>query len=329
MKSKCFSAICFTLVFLPVVALTACAEDPARITCVIPDKLDTVFWSDIEDGIREEADAEDVRLSMIYTETGSGAMSINLNDAINIALLSSTDSLILSYNDADEDTDRELKEARRQGIRVVLVDSDAEEELRDGYVGIDNEQAGFELAGYALSQIDPEKKVLLPIMPNYKKKENFIARMQGIREAFEEFPDRLIEFDLPEYAEIQAASEIRKQILNGSGIGAIICCSERMSIMSAQALSSIRESGETTSDEIFLYGFDRSDETEKLLQSGLMKALVSQNSKKMGMESVKIACALLNEEDPENDRSRIRLVPFELLTDSEGEENSERESGDE
>ena len=45
-----------------------------------------------------------------------------------------------------------VEEARRQGMKVVLVDSDAGKEFRDAYVGTDNVQAGY-LAVQALDEL--------------------------------------------------------------------------------------------------------------------------------------------------------------------------------
>ena len=125
-----------------------------RIMCIIPEKRDTVFWSEIEDGIRQEAEAEQIELSVIYTETKSAVSSIGINDALEIALLARADAVILSYNDADENTNEALLRARQEGIKIIFVDSDADSRLRDRYVGIDNEEAGYQLARYALSQME-------------------------------------------------------------------------------------------------------------------------------------------------------------------------------
>lgn len=310
------------------------AEDHMRIMCIIPEKRDTVFWSEIEDGIRQEAEAEQIELSVIYTETKSAVSSIGINDALEIALLARADAVILSYNDADENTNEALLRARQEGIKIIFVDSDADSRLRDRYVGIDNEEAGYQLARYALSQMEEGSVAFVPIMSNYNDKANFRARIEGIRKAFQDCPDRLTEYKVASDSKIQRVAEIRAQLSEAAPVGALICCNEQVSVMGAQVLDSLAEGG-----TIGLYGFDRSGETELLLQNGKLSALVSQNNTDLGIESVKAAVGLLGPEqevadkdvadkevedkeveDKEmaNKEEEIHLVEFELLTEGSG-----------
>lgn len=68
------------------------------------------------------------------------AMTWTAEDAWNLILMSGVDVIIADGNIPNTEV---VEKARQKGMKIILVDSDPGQELRDIYVGTDNKQAGY------------------------------------------------------------------------------------------------------------------------------------------------------------------------------------------
>ncbi|MCI7812609.1 MAG: substrate-binding domain-containing protein [Lachnospiraceae bacterium] len=311
MDKKCFFRIALSLGFfcsvlcLSIVShtTTLAGEANHRITCIIPSRQETVFWKEIDDSIRDAADDCQLELTMLYTNSSEQSMTMSLNDAIETAILFDTEAIITSYTKANADTDELLKRARQAGIYVIFLDCDGPPELRDVYVGIDNEAAGYAIGMYAKNQLEDGEKALLCYSLGEQNIQNFSERLNGIIRAFESCPDSIQTFSLSDSNDLMRILELETYITHNASIKALIATRERATIVSSQLLSRLDMSG-----EISLYGFDQSDETMSLLENNQITALVCQQHYDMGYQSVILAHQLLEGETLLSDFCKIDFL---------------------
>ena len=275
-----------------------------RMTCIIPDKSGMGYWATIEQAITRRAKELGVEMAVINPSGDNAVGTISLNDAIDIAMLTDTQAIILSYNDTDEITDEKLKEAREMGIRIVFIDRDADRQLRDIYVGIDNEEAGYHLGCMARDSLAEGELAMLVTVPDYLERENFRDRLQGISQAFADCPERLAETTLITNSDPERILELHGVLQEITNVKAMIFCSERMTLIGSQVYKRI---GDTS---LRLYGFDLSEKTMETLENGEIEAILYQNNETMGTASVNCALALV-EGKPLTDEDGI--IAYEIL----------------
>ena len=262
------------------------APESFRATAIIPYKPDVVFWKEIGEGLRAEAGRRNVALTMIYTEANEKYVPMDINSALETAILVHTGAIILSFSaDADEKTEELLIRAREEGIYVVLVDNDADASLRDACVTIDNREAGAALGRLAAEGLEDGQKALLVYSGMTEDRMNMAQRLEGIRSVFPE--GQLMEWKSDEKAPSQDWSG---QLSGGTAIGAVITVSERSTVAASQLLAR-----DPLLSGIKVYGFDYTEETAPLLSGGSAAAIVGQQPFLMGSKSVETALALLRE----------------------------------
>lgn len=110
-----------------------------RIAGILSEK--STYWQEILQGIEDGCQKEglsffDIDISM---EDGD-AMTWTAEDAWNLILMSGVDVIIADGNIPNTEV---VEKARQKGMKIILVDSDPGQELRDIYVGTDNKQAGY------------------------------------------------------------------------------------------------------------------------------------------------------------------------------------------
>lgn len=129
-----------------------------RAAAVMPKQTNS-FWEGVWQGVTEGALDEGLRLSKYDYSTGGSTEE--MNEKLDTAILSDTQGIIFCANQYTESrTAALLKAARERGIRIVLCDTDADQELRDLFVGMDNEKVGKDCADY-LKQRGSAAKILL------------------------------------------------------------------------------------------------------------------------------------------------------------------------
>lgn len=292
------------------VFVKATVQTPVRIAAILPQRSDVSFWSDIEEGMKQAADQYNVELSVLYTKSTNPSLALEINPALEIAIMIRPDAILVSYADADERTDQLLLEAREANIKVVLVDNDSDERLRDYCVGIDNATAGQLIAQAVMSELDTGKKATLIDFDG--QRQNIRQRADGVRQCFQSAGEDLITIILPSETQLERMIELEKMLEQHPDIGAIITCEELSTLSAAHLLS-----GRGLSDTINLYGFDLTKDTQKLLEENIIRALLVQNPVSMGVESIKASLALINGKSPEADSIHqvVRLCYREDLQD--------------
>lgn len=298
------SAALLCLILLCAPAAAPAEEAPWRIACIIPMYQEIRFWQDIHSGIKQAAADYGVHLSLLYTRHNEPALSLSLDDALSIAILSDVDAIVTSYTLATEETDRLLESAREAGIFVIMLDCDAPKALRDIYVGIDNQAAGVEIGESVLSNLAPGESALLVYSKTSIGSKNLIERLEGIELAFADTPDVLATFVLEDSTTVRSVFSISTYLEENPSVSAIIAINENSTLVCAQAADRI-----SPQRTILRYGFDESDETLSYLDSGNLSMLICQPNSKMGYTAIETAVALLEGESFSSDIVPIDYIP--------------------
>lgn len=285
-------------------------EKQHRITGIVPSRSETVYWQEINDSMFAAAEENQVDLSVLYTENNDSYIAMDLNDAVEIAILTEAEAVILPYSKADETTDELLLRARAAGIKVVLIDCDSGHKLRDAYIGIDNKAAGYALGSHVLENLGKNEKVLLTISAVSETKPNIKERVEGFRRAFEEATGRLQISVVHAETELAQIIERENYIKAIDDLGAVVAMSERETITGAQLLAQMG-----LGNKVGLYGFDQTEETMGLLEEGKLKALIGQKHQQMGSKSIETALQLIEGKEISSD---LGSIDYELICGEEG-----------
>ncbi|MCD8022305.1 MAG: substrate-binding domain-containing protein [Lachnospiraceae bacterium] len=298
-------AIVLFFIFLVLFSAHAAADELHQVTGMLPNKSETVYWSEMIEAMYEAAEENGIELSILYTEEKILYTELTVNSALEIAGLSGAEAIILPYSKADEDTDELLLQLREAGVKIILVDCDGASELRDAFVGIDNFVAGYALGTYVFENLAEDQNVILSTTVLSSAKPNIAERIEGFQSAFEGEEDRLFLFEGDGEEEITNTQELTSMIEEQENIGALVALSERATLTSTQILSRLG-----LSDEIALYGFDRTDDTLALLEAGSLQALIGQQHREVGRISIETALKLINGEELSSD---LVTVDYELI----------------
>lgn len=213
-----------------------------------------------------------------------------------------------------------VEKARQKGMKIILVDSDPGQELRDIYVGTDNKQAGY-LAVQTLDKLYGIDRGAIVVQDN----ENAAAvseRFNGICEALKQkWPEVEIKFsEMPWYSERMSNSSIEKLLLENSDIQAIFGLMESETTLYAQILKQMH-----LEQKVHLITFDCSEKMLELLREGVVDAIIVQQSYEIGYESAEIAAHLAKGEVLEKDTVYIdcSVISQKDLPFSEREKNAD------
>lgn len=273
-----------------------------RVTCIIPSRIDTSFWRDIDANMRKASEDLNMDATMIYVGT-SGRLAIRQSDATEIAILAETQAIVTAYPNDDQKTADLLRDARKSGIYVVLIDSDSSKDIRDVFVGLDNSAAGDALGRAALKKLESGRSALL-IASGARRHPHMAEREDAIRRAFDENSKELEILIPTTHNDLLLASLIEEELRNNN-IGVIISTTERNTVICSQVIKRLDMTG-----SVALYGFDRSEDTMELLEKGEIQALLCQRHAEMGYEGVKTAASLIRGVQYESD---TQAIEFEIL----------------
>lgn len=264
------------MIFLLVltVLLSGCAaagrepELPMRISAILPHN-DYGYWTIVADGMHDAGLRLPVDVKIHIPDLNYNVPQ--MTELIRQDTAAQVDALIVQGIE-DEDYISALEEAKAQGIRVVLVDTNLPSFQADLYVGTDNYAAGMEL-GYRLIEATggKAKVAVLSGSPQYP---NLEERLQGIRDATASH--RGIEILRVEYDHYDAMTVMEKYYM---------ICRETPQI---DTLVAIEGTGGQTLGQMsgvdfkHILVFDDMEETLSGLERGIFDGIIGQQKYEMG-----------------------------------------------
>lgn len=272
---------------------------PYRVAGIVSTKSN--YWQELYSGIEEGC--RELGLSFFNFDISledSDSLTWTADEAWKLALMSDVDAIIADGNLPDEEM---VKAARERGVVVVLVDSDAKTELRDAYVGTDNEQAG-KLAVQVLNEQYgiTDGSVMLQTHTDLQA---VSQRGAAIGEALrQECPEiKIVQLQIQGYTDIVFNSSLEETIANCDNLQAIFSLMESETAPYVQALKRLN-----VDDHVRLIAFDLSDDLLEYLREGVIDALIVQQSYEIGYKSARIVDELLRGEKLEEDTVYIECL---------------------
>lgn len=249
-----------------------------RIAAVMPDKTDS-FWKGVWNGTEQQADEMEVNLSKYRYSTGDNVDGIV--QKLETAILSKTQGILLCANQYQSEEIRKLlKEARKSEIKIVLCDTDADADLRDAFIGVDNEKVGKECAKYIQKQKKIKKVILIK---NRQEQISGATRQRAL--AFEESLNSQVSMEsLILSGDENENFHLLKNTLEMAEEGtAVLCFNSSTTILAAQTIKRMRKES-----EVMFIGFSESEDALTYTKEGIIDRLYTQDNEELGRKSAEI-----------------------------------------
>lgn len=196
-----------------------------------------------------------------------------------------------------------LKKAKEQGIYIVVVDSDLEDEtLADCTITSDNYGAGCIVGQYFLEHHTQAELVVM----THETAKSGLDRVRGFLDQVEGQPGIRIVKKINCDGQLEIAMPKLQQVIDaGTSFDSVFCLNDLASVGVVAALDENQ-----MLDQIEVYGIDASPDAKALIKEGMIEASAAQFPSRIGQAAADSIYKLLNGEAVE----RRTFVPVELVT---------------
>ena len=224
--------------------------------------------------------------------TGAEAAATEYNMQLTIAAPNSEedyeeqDRIVFSAIDYEKNA-AAIDAAAAAGVTIIGIDSAVDSAHVAAYIGADNYGAGQMAAQSALDGMDGQLYVGLI---NYEVNgANGRDREQGARDAFADSGRAEVVAAMPTHSNaVSTRSEALSMLREHPEINVLVAFNEATSVGAARAVQQMQRA-----DDLWLVAFDSNIETIDALQTGVVDALIVQNTYGMGYFGVESAYELL------------------------------------
>lgn len=202
-----------------------------------------------------------------------------------------------------------LKQAKEQGVIVVVLDSNVnEEDLADCTITSDNYNAGKIVGEYFLQQHESAKLILM----THEEAKSGQDRVAGFVDAVwgQDGIEIVQRIECEGQTEI-AMPKLQEAIDSGVEFDNVFCLNDLAGVGVVAALDK-----NNRLDEVGVYGVDASPDSKVLIKEGMMGASAAQFPSEIGSKAADVIYKLLNGEETEKNI----LVPVKLITKENVEE---------
>ena len=234
-------------------------------------------------GVSAAAVENDV--TAIYEGPDSEEDYATQNRMIDEAVEAGANAIVFSAIDRYE-TKKHLEDAVRKGVKLILIDSGADTEMAESFIGTDNYAAGKMVCEAVLDGMGTEKPLKVGLVNYDENTENGSSREEGFRDRAADAANIEIVASVhvasdADIAKLAAVSMMREH----PDINVIVGFNEWMTLGVGYAM---RELG--TAAGVYAVGFDSNVVSVGMLETGEMDALIVQNPFAMGYLGVASAC---------------------------------------
>lgn len=260
-------------------------QDAARYkVAVVAKSTQTDFWKAVFVGAEAAATEYNLELTIDGPDTEEDYEA--QNQMIEDAVADGAQALVFSAIDYDANAPA-IEKAAEKGVKIVVIDSAVNSQNVATYIGTDNYSAGMMAARAALERTSGPLKVGIV---NYDiNSANGQDRERGAVDTFTESGRCEVVATIHTLAEAASARQDTLDMLRSHPeINVLLAFNEPTSVGAAQAIEEL-QLGET----VCMVGFDSNLVTIDALQTGVVDALVIQNTYEMGYFGVQSAYKLL------------------------------------
>lgn len=127
---------------------------------MIIDNLDSQFWNDVYESVREEASLHDAYVELKGKDQSSEYTTVDFMD---MSIAAKVDGILLEFT-GETRLEERINEATAKGIPVVTILNDAPTSGRKSYVGINSYQLGQEYGNQILKILPKETRKIRVLM---------------------------------------------------------------------------------------------------------------------------------------------------------------------
>ena len=265
-------------------AATGAAGGGATVTLALS-TLNNPFFISLRDGAQEAADEAGVTLEVADAQNDASTQQNQLANAATQGV----DAVIINPVDS-EAAAAAVTPVQDAGIPVIAVDRTVEGTDVDTTISSDN-VAGGRQAAEALAQAIGEKGQVI-VLQGVAGTSASRDRGQGFQEGIAQFPDIEVVAMQPANFDRAEGLDVATNLLQSNpDVTGIFAENDEMALGAIQAL------GDRAGGEVFVVGFDGTDDGLATIQEGTLYATIAQQPAELGRVGVEQALAIINGDD--------------------------------
>lgn len=248
-----------------------------RISAILPHS-DDGYWSLIEEGIyaakEKNSRSIDVQVYIPQLNYNIGQMT----ELIKRQVAANVDAIVVQGNN-DEGYINALLEAQKNGIQVILIDTDIDKLPEHLYIGTNNYEAGIHMGKMLIDISGGEAKVA--VMTGEKNYSNLEERYSGLMETISSFPK--IDVVCVEYNNYDGLTVIKKYTEiheNNPEVNVLVC----LEGTGGQTIGTIFD--EKRNEYMYTLTFDDNEHTRKGIKIGNIDGTLVQDTYQMGYQAI-------------------------------------------
>lgn len=260
--------------------------------------MNNEFYEILSEEISNRIEIEEDRLILRDPALDAQRQIDQIDEMIDLGI----DVLVVTPVEWDRLTDV-LNKAKQQGIYIVVVDSDLEDEsLADCTITSDNYSAGCMVGAYFLEQNEKAELIVM----THDETRSGQDRVRGFLDTVEQNPDIHVVRSVECYGQLEIAMpRMQDMIDEGVEFDNVFCLNDLASVGVVAALDENQ-----MLDGVGVYGVDASPDAKALIKEGMMSASAAQFPSQIGQMAADVIYQLLAGESVEKHIS----VPVELVT---------------
>lgn len=260
-------------------------EKSYKIICITKNMDETNgFWNSIMDGANLAASEFGAELSIRGPEVEEDY--VKQNQLIDEAMKEKPDAIVLAAVDYEKTNDS-AKKIVKNGIKLVLIDSEVKGDVADTIISTDNYKAGIRMGAVMKRLVAEDDQI--GIISYVKGTSSAIDREAGIRMGLSDDQDRIAEIVYCDSDYNKAEQQTKEMLKKYPKIKVLAGLNQYSSVGAGKAIKDLGLGG-----TVRIIGFDNAREQIKYLEEGIYEAIVIQKSFNMGYLGVESAVKLLN-----------------------------------
>lgn len=257
--------------------------------------LNNPWWISVADFAQQEADALGVNITIaIPQEEVDLEKQVSMIEA---AVEQDADAIVISACSSDGVIPA-IQKAREAGIKIVNFDTRiSDKDAIDAFVGGDDVAGAYKAGKYICEKLGGKGQVA--IITGLMEQSTGVDRHAGFMQACAEYPE--IEVVAEQGAEWSSdkAADVTTNILTANpDVQAIFACNDQMAVGMVNAARAVGK----TADDLILVGYDGILDATNMVMSGELDAFVSLPNLDEGAMGIKLAAALILNDDYSYDR---------------------------
>ncbi len=302
---KILSFLTAALISISIISCNGSSNNPGKSTRTIGVSLLTrghIFYRDLEEGLKKEADKYGYDLVITSADWDLGKQISQIEDFISRKV----DAIIVSPVDS-KGIGSGIAEANKAGIPVFTADIAAEEGNVVSHIASDNVQGGRLAGEYMAKLLNGKGKVAIINQPAIT---SVLDRVAGFREAIEKYPDIKVAADVNGQGVRDRSLQVTADVLQANPqLDGIFGINDDTALGALDAVNQFNRKG------IYIIGYDATPPAADAIMKGSpLKADVVQYPKKIGVETIDVINDYFNHKDvPANVPVEVGIIDKEAL----------------